>query len=145
MERCICKNIVRGAAKDNIVNISLGPRHCQCKKILSRGKAEDNIFLHWQCRGPRDIFLHEHRSQRYPHGYIVFIPQIEIIILVFTVFAPTLQSQFRPSPCPRTPPPFLRLPLTFGEIRILGGILYGLGIRTQACQVYQMVIKDDDI
>ena len=108
LERCICKNIVRGAAKDNIVNISLGPRHCQCKKILSRGKAEDNIFLHWQCRGPRDIFLHEHRSQRYPHGYIVFIPQIEIIILVFTVFAPTLQSQFRPSPCPRTPLPFFK-------------------------------------
>ena len=78
LERCICKNIVRGAAKDNIVNISLGPRHCQCKKILSRGKAEDNIFLHWQCRGPCDIFLHEHRSQRYPHGYIVFIPQIEV-------------------------------------------------------------------
>ena len=78
LERCIWRNIVRGAAKDNIVNISQGPRHCQCKKILSRGKAENNVFLHWQCRGLCDLFLHDHQSQRYPHGYIVFIPQNEV-------------------------------------------------------------------
>ena len=60
-----------------------------------------------------------------------------IIILVVTVFAPTVLSQFRPSPF------FSRLPSSFGEIRILGGFLYGLGIWTQAC--HQLVIQDDDI
>ena len=31
------------------------------------------------------------------------------------------------------------------RLMILGAILYGLGIWTQACQVYQQVIKDANI
>ena len=62
-----------------------------------------------------------------------------IIILVFTVFAPTVLSQFRPSPV-LGHQPFLRLPLSFGFWVFF---LYGLGIWTQAC--HQLVIQDDDI
>ena len=68
-------------------------------------------------------------SQCLPDGYIQLVLLNDyfphsIIILVFTVFAPSELSQFRPCPV-LGHHPFLRLPLTLGEIRILGGILYG--------------------
>ena len=62
-----------------------------------------------------------------------------IIILVFTVFAPTVLSQFRPSSV-LGHQPFFKASLI---LWILGVFLYGLGIWTQAC--HQLVIQDDDI
>ena len=44
MRITICKNIVRGAAKDNIVNISRGPWHCQCKKYCLEAKPRTIFF-----------------------------------------------------------------------------------------------------
>ena len=75
-------------------------------------------FLFWRLEG-----------QCLPDGYIQLVLLNDyfphsIIILVFTVFAPSELSQFRPCPV-LGHHPFLRLPLTLGEIRILGGILYG--------------------
>ena len=44
MVKYIWKNIVRGAAKDNIVNISQGPRQCQCKKDCLEAKPRTIFF-----------------------------------------------------------------------------------------------------
>ena len=67
---CIWKFIVQGEAADYKVNISQGPRHCLYCPRRSQGQYR-------QCRGPRDIFFHEHCNQWDPHEYIVFILQME--------------------------------------------------------------------
>ena len=72
----IWKYIVQGAAADNIVNISQGPRHCLYCPRQSRGQYR-------QCRGPSDIFFHDHCSQWDPPRYIVFIPQINPCLSIF--------------------------------------------------------------
>ena len=66
----IWKFIVQGEAADYKVNISQGPRHCLYCPRRSQGQYR-------QCRGPRDIFFHEHCNQWDTHEYIVFILQME--------------------------------------------------------------------